>query len=249
MPERWRVAVLDSGLSDPKAAPVASRAAVAACRFIDTGEEVVAAPAIRDPIGHGTAVAGVICSELTGSSDERAVVRHSPTSMELLVAQVLDHRGVATAAGLAAAIRWSLGEGANLIHMSLGLRGDRRVLAEAVGLALEGGCVVVASAPARGEVTFPARYPQVIRATGDARCQTGEISALESAQADFGGCPRYGVEGGWGSDRFGGASLGAAHVTRFLVGRISPGDGVTAVRAQLREMARYRGVEMRAGGV
>jgi hypothetical protein len=238
--DRWRVAVLDSGLADPAttrlradtAARVPGPAPVASCRFVDTGREVLKAPAIADPMGHGTAVCQVICG--------------AARPVDLLIGQVLDHRAVATAAALAAAIGWSLDEGADLIHMSLGLRADRPVLAVAVERAVKAGCIVVASAPARGQGTFPAQYPHVIRATGDARCQPEEISALDSAQADFGGCPRHMRRGELvttDSMRCGGASLGAAHLTRILVGRIAPGSEATAVRGQLRAMARYRGIE------
>jgi Subtilase family len=230
--DRWRVVVLDSGLSDPAMQRGLHRITVAASRFVDNGREVLAAPVINDPVGHGTDVSEVICSA------SRAV--------DLLVGQVLDHRGVTTAAAVAAAISWSVNAGADLIHMSLGLREDRDVLAAAVAMAIRAGCIVVASAPARGEGTFPARYPQVIRATGDARCQPGDISELSSAQADFGGCPRRLESGDPGSARFGGASLGAAHLTRFLVDRVAPGSDVTAVRAQLRGLARYHGIETRS---
>lgn len=232
MRDRWRVAVLDSGLADPAKVPGSHRAPVAACRFVDIGREVLKAPAMKDAMGHGTDVSEVICGALR--------------SADLLIGQVLDNQGVATAAVLAAAIVWSLDEGADLIHMSLGLRADRPVLARAVDMAVKAGCIVVASTPARGDGTFPARYPQVIRATGDARCQRDEISALDSTQADFGGCSRHmrrGESPDTDSVRFGGASLGAAHLTRFLVERIEPGSEVTAVRAQLRAMARYRGIE------
>lgn len=245
MRDRWRVAVLDSGLVDSPTPTCLWPMPIASCRFVDNGRKVLTAPAISDPIGHGTRVSEVICS--------------ASCVVELLVGQVLNHRGVATAAAVAAAISWSLDAGADLIHMSLGLREDRDILATAVAIAVKAGCIVVASAPARGEGTFPARYPQVIRATGDARCQREEISELNSAQADFGGCPRYvrPVDpGDWNSRPLdpaesnstcsGGASLGAAHLTRFLVDRVAPGSDVTAVRTELRAMARYHGIERRA---
>ena len=282
MRERWRVAVLDSGLRvvpvrldrtaaggsaaargsaatfDPgvplhRAAPLgaaASRVAtapgdlstlpdpVAACRFIDDGHSVLCSALVPDSLGHGTSVAEVICSG-----------RNTAWRCDLLIGQVLDHRGVTTAAALAAAIDWSVREGADLIHMSLGLREDRQILAEAVAAVVEAGCIIVASTPARGEATHPARYAGVIRATGDARCQWDEISDLHSGQADYGGCPRYALEPA-ASDhanaiRLGGASLGAAHVTRFLAENVAPGLDAAAVRTQLSAMARYTGVENR----
>jgi subtilisin family serine protease len=177
-------------------------------------------------LGHGTSVAEIICGN-----------PNAARGCDLFVGQVLDHRGVTTAGALAAAIHWSVEVGADLIHMSLGLRDDRQTLAEAVAAAVAAGCIIVASTPARGAGTFPARYPDVIRATGDARCHWDEISDLHSSQADFGGCP--------GAMRLGGASLGAAHVTRFLVEHIAPGLGTVAVRVELGKMARYTGIEVR----
>lgn len=228
MRERWRVAVLDSGLGTGQ--PVAS------CRFVDDGRTVLSSAVEPDRFGHGTSVAEVICGRAN--------------RCDLLIGQVLDHRGVTTAAALAAAIDWSVREGVDLIHMSLGLREDRQILAEAVAAAVGAGCIIVASTPARGEGTYPARYPGVIRATGDARCGWDEISDLHSARADFGGCPRHAsVAANLAGPNFGGASLGAAHVTRFLVEHVSPGPDIFRVRAHLCAMARYAGVETRGGRV
>ena len=234
MRERWRVAVLDSGLRGGGRIPEP----LASCRFVDDGREVLRSAVVPDPRGHGTAVAEVIRG--TG------VTAHG---CDLLIGQVLDHRGLTTAAALAAAIDWSVREGANLIHMSLGLREDRQILADAVAAALEAGCIIVASTPARGEGTYPACYEGVIRATGDARCQWNEISDLRSTQADFGGCPRYASDSASPDPvRLGGASLGAAHVTRFLGAHIAPGLEAVAVRTQLRAASRYTGVEDRSRG-
>jgi hypothetical protein len=188
-----------------------------------------------DPVGHGTSVAEVIFGNHSAGHP-----------CELLIGQVLDGRGLTTAAALAAAIDWSVRLGANLIHMSLGLLEDRRSLAEAVAAAANAGCIIVASTPARGPGTYPARYPTVIRATGDARCQCDEISHLHSSQADFGGCPRRAKGLGHApAAGGGGASIGAAHVTRFLIEQVVPGLGAADVRVQLGAKARYTGVERR----
>ncbi len=218
MPDAWRVAVIDSGVAARAGAGPPAWTVADASRFRDDGRQVVTEATVSDPIGHGTAVTEVIAS--TGSP------------VEFLIAQVLDERGRTTPAAVAAALRWSLESGAGLIHMSLGLRDDRHVLAAAIAATVSAGCVVIASAPARGPCTFPASYPKVIRATGDARCNPDEISALGSVQADFGGCPRLG-----------GASLGAAHVTGFIVKHVAPGSEAVRVRSQLIAMARYRGAE------
>lgn len=231
----WRVAVLDSGIADQAAALEPLQMLVASSRFTDVGGEIERSPVLTDERGHGTHVCRVICS--------------TSRALELIIGQVLDHRGVTTPAALAAAIWWVLAEGADLIHMSLGLHADRTILADAVHGAVQAGCIVVASAPARGHCTFPARYPHVIRATGDARCGRDEISALNSGQADFGGCPRYLPERGLtdsDSARCAGASIGAAHVTRFLVERIARGSELATIRSELCTLARHRGPEMKS---
>jgi hypothetical protein len=162
----------------------------------------------------------------------------SSKAVELMIGQVLDEEGVSTPAAVAAAICWAMEARVDLIHMSLGLREDRYVLADAVAGAVRAGCVVIASAPARGGATFPAAYAGVIRATGDARCAEGEISVLGSAQAHFGGCPQYA-----GHPKSGGASIGAANVSGLVVARLVPGSQTETVRAQLTVMALYQGVE------
>jgi hypothetical protein len=235
--------VIDSGLADGALARAAqgdgAGAAVrvgagaggaqttvlAAQRFVDNGHCVSGEPAVSDPIGHGTAVTRLICSS---------------SEVELFIGQVLNEDGVTTPASVAAAIRWATESRVDLIHISLGLREDRRVLADAVAGAVAAGCVVIASAPARGSATFPAAYAGVIRATGDARCAEGELSVPGTAQAHFGGCPRNPA-----NPNSGGASIGAANVSGIVVARLPPGSDTTSVSAQLTAMARYRGAEKR----
>ena len=219
MPEGWNVALIDSGADPPTLG-----AARAACRFVDTRGRVAAHPVVADANGHGARVAGVLLDDAVPAT--------------LLVAQVFDHRRVTTAATVAAAIHWAIAERATLVHMSLGLREDRAVLAAAVAEAAAAGILLVASTPARGTPSFPAAYPGVIRGTGDARCGPAEISALDADRAHFGGCAR--TAGGAG-----GASIGAAHLSRFILRTLAPGDGYDASRRRLAALARFHGPEHR----
>lgn len=221
MPDHWRIALIDSGLNRESAARP-----IAASRFMDTGTGVVMAPIVADAGGHGTRIAAIVLS--------------APAVPDLLLAQVFDHSRATTAAAVAAAVRWALAQRANLIHMSLGLRDDRAALAGAVAQAVASGCLVVASTPARGPTPYPARYPEVIRASGDARCAPDDISALNAAQACFGACP--GIDAG---ARAGGASFAAAHLTRFIVTHVGPGADFAAACARLAPLARFRGIERR----
>ncbi len=222
MPERaWRVAVLDSGIGPlPQHAPHLVR------RFVDEGGQILERTPIDDPIGHGTVVAAIIAS--------------SPRPMELLIAQVLNERGRCTPAALAAAVDWAVASRAELLHCSLGLAHDRAVLRAAMGRAAATGVLVIAAAPARGVATYPASYPGVIQATGDARCGKEEISFLGTAGADFGACPLHRSRSGNVSR---GASVGAAHLSRYIVTHVPVGLPASEMHEALVRFAAFQGPE------
>lgn len=219
---RWKIAIIDSGLA-PRIVPRPMQMR----RFVDEGGNVAELDAIDDPSGHGTVIAGIIAS--------------SPQSIELVIAQVLDQHGRGTAASVAAAIEWAGEQGAQLLHLSLGLREDRPVLRASIEKALAEGRIVVAASPARGATVYPASYPGVIRATGDARCRLHEISWLGTREADFGACSV--VESGDRTSR--GASIGAAYLSRFIVAHVVPGSSPQLTRATLQRLAVFHGRETR----
>jgi subtilisin family serine protease len=136
----WKVAVIDSGL-----APLIRLPARRARRFVDEGDRVIEVAPTDDHAGHGSLIAGIIAS--------------SPRPIELVIAQVLDHQGCGTAAAVAAAVDWAHAEGADLLHLSLGMPQDRPVLRASIGKVVAAGRVVVASSPARGSTAYPAAYP------------------------------------------------------------------------------------------
>jgi hypothetical protein len=208
---RWRVGLVDSGADG---VPL-----VAARRFGGDGGPL---PVVADPTGHGTRVAALLAGH---------------GAPELLLAQVFDSDRPTTAAAVAAAVDWCRAQGAGLVHLSLGLAADRALLAAAIARAVAAGCLIVAATPARGNPVYPAAYPGVIRATGDARCAPGEISRL--AAATFGGCVRPGAAGGRG------ASIGAARVSRALIDSVAAGTRAGAAVQALAARARYDGPERR----
>lgn len=228
----WRVALIDSCGRWP--------GVVESAAFVSEGQQVECRATVEDPSGHGSRIAKLL---LSGEAS-------SETGMELLLAQVFLNAEPASGAAVAAAIDWAVAHRANLIHMSLGLGADRAVLRRATAKAIEAGCVVVASTPARGAAVYPASYPGVIRGSGDARCEPGELSCL--APWWFGGCPRGLSEGAVGGDggstnAAGGASIGAAWVTRAIASRRKY-DTAEAVVAALTAAARYSGPERRGAG-
>lgn len=219
-----RVGLVDSGLDGAWVARTAL-----ACRFTpDADGTVVARPVVADRHGHGSALAAVIAG-------------HAPDA-RLANAQVFDHRAATTAASVAAALDWLRGHGVRLVNLSLGLADDRAVLRSAVAAAVAAGMLLVAASPARGGPVYPAAYPGVLRASGDARCAPGEWSWLGSAQADVGACPLLdGATPRPGTPA--GASVAAAHVTGLLAARFA-GDAAAAA-AWLRDRARWLGPERR----
>lgn len=221
----WRVAVIDSGLDPHSAIRV-----TAVCRFVDAGTRVTRVEPTADPSGHGTTVAMIIAG--------------AARPVEFLIAQVMNAGGRTTAATVATAVHWALAERARLLQLSLGLSHDRSVLALAIEAAVAAGVVVVASIPARGRASYPAQYPGVIRATGDARCGPDEVSSLGTPAADFGACAVCEIRPG---HRARGASIGAAHLARFIVSHIAPAAIPAEVCAELDRLATYRGRERRSG--
>jgi hypothetical protein len=157
-------------------------------------------PATPDRLGHGSAVAAVLRRAAPG-----AALRH---------AQVFTDTPVTSADRVARAVLWLAAE-ADIILLSLGLVADRAVLRAACETALAAGRCLVAAAPARGRAAFPAAYPGVLAATGDARCGWDDLSLLPG--------PASGpVIGAWcasperGGAGMGGASLAAARVAGHL---------------------------------
>jgi hypothetical protein len=222
----WRAGLIDSCGSWPGALDAAA--------FASQGDQVERRATVADPSGHGSRIARLLAGGGAG--------------FELLLGQVFSTTAATSGAAVAAAVDWTVAAGANLIHMSLGLAADRAVLGSAVARAIESGCVIVASTPARGIATYPAAYPGVIRATGDARCARGELSCL--GPWHFGGpttAPATGNAGGQASGDSrggGGASLGAAWVTRTILS--GPQYSTTeALVAALSASARYTGPEQR----
>jgi hypothetical protein len=220
----WRLALIDSCGSWP--------GVIDAAAFATAGEHVERCTTVADPSGHGSRIAQLFVA--------------ANIEFELLLGQVFLSAGPTSGAAVAAAVDWAVAAQANLIHMSLGLAGDRAVLSSAVRRAIDLDCIIVASMPARGAPVYPACYPHVIRGTGDARCAPGELSCL--GPGFFGGCPQFvhgGAEdSGSGARPGGGASIGAAWVTRNILSgpRQMP---ASAVVAALTASARYQGAERR----
>jgi hypothetical protein len=201
-----------------------------AAAFADDGGHVERREPAPDPSGHGSRVAQLLTA--------------GDAAVELLLAQVFLDARPTSAAAVAAAVDWAVAAHADLIHMSLGLAADRGVLSAAVARAVGWGCLIVAAMPARGALAYPAGYTGVIRGTGDARCAPGELSHLGDWL--YGGCPRFEAArpGKTPGAVVGGASIGAAWVTRSILNGPQAPTANGTVQA-LTARALYQGPEGR----
>lgn len=216
------VGIIDSG------GPVSELEGAAA--FDAAGEHTCVLP---DRLGHGTAISETI--------------RRACPSVSIIHAQVFDTRPVTSALRIVAALHWFAEmpeeKRVDIICMSLGLKEDRAFLREVVGCVQRAGILLVASCPARGPPSFPAAYPGVIAATGDARCDWTEISHLHGRL--FGAWSNSPEKGGHG---MAGSSMGAARVAGYLAELIDTEGALTGSLQAITELAQratYRHNERR----
>ena len=109
---------------------------------------------VSDPAGHGTAIAGSIVAArndygITGVAYDA----------QIMVIRVLAEDGVGTQLDIGAGIRYAVANGADIINLSLGGTGSRRV-SSAIQYAEDEGVLVVAAAgnAAENSPDFPAQY-------------------------------------------------------------------------------------------
>jgi subtilisin len=155
-----RVAVLDSGVNahHSHVQPIAG-----GVRFTCLEDGSIACDNdVRDLIGHGTAVAGVIRAKAPGA--------------DLYGVRVFDRELRTYASVVAEAIGWAIEHEMKLVNISLGTEQDkhRDLLQRACNQAAERGLILVAAADPDEEVWFPASLDGVIAVAGDDRCAWDE---------------------------------------------------------------------------
>lgn len=147
-----RVGIIDTGV-DLAHAELAGRI-VGSTRCIGTGGVAARCTgSAQDDGGHGTHVAGIVAAPL----DRTGVAGVAPEA-SLLVVKALDAEGSGEASDVAAGIDWLLGQGANVVNLSLA---ETSSLRRAGGLSLEAaikraaaaGAVVVMAAGNHAETT------------------------------------------------------------------------------------------------
>jgi len=229
MSDAIRVALIDSGLTQSQTARVAQDR-----NFSPDGEGgFPPQAAFPDRLAHGSRIAEIILRQLP--------------DIELVNGQVFTDRLSTTPKTVSAAIDWAVDQGSRIIGMSFGLKEDREILRASCQRALDHNIIIIAAAPARGEVVYPAAYEGIIRFTGDARCSEGEYSALFSRQADFGA---YAWPQGFDRDNVpkgGGASFSVAWgiIAAVAVLRNNPAAIPGDIISGIEENCSYKGRETR----
>jgi subtilisin family serine protease len=192
-----RVAVIDSGWDRRRSEP----------RVLVGGAftaEGAFTPDDHDRLGHGTACI-------------REVLRWAPDA-EILPARVFADEATTTPEALAAAIRWSAGQDARVIGLSLGTRREsaRPVLEAACEAARAAGAILVSAGPNAGPATYPAALLGVIGVWADAGLAPGELR--RRGALDLEGSPgRRAVSPGPGGSSLAAAEV-AGRIARLLAG-------------------------------
>lgn len=170
-----------------------------------------------------------------------ALLAHCPGAR--LTNLVVFGPGLTTSAGCVGAAL-EAARGSALVLCAFGMARRDAALAAAVNRLAATGAAIVAAAPARGGLAYPAAFDGVIAVQGDARCGPGDWSRLDLPHADFGACPALAGRAG-----IGGASVAAAHFAGLVAGRLSGGTDHRDLVEILGRAARYQGRECRTAAM
>jgi subtilisin family serine protease len=194
------VAVVDGGVeaAHPLVGPVARAASFVADPSAPGGAREETDPG-GDPVGHGTACAGVIRSVAPGC--------------ELISARVLGDRLTGQARTFAAGIRWAVAQGARVINCSLssGSPEGKALLHDVADEVHFAGAALVCAANNLPGPTYPTTFAAVISV---AAVEGGGFVANHAPPVDF-GAPGIDVEVAWlggRTIRTTGNSFAAPHV-------------------------------------
>lgn len=165
LPGVLRVGVVDTGVN-PWHSHV--RGAVDGCRLtVGADGRILEDGDFRDPVGHGTAVAGVL--------------REALPRAEIFAVRVFDATLKTYPSLVARGILRAAAEGCTVINLSLAMPpgpGDD-LLGEACRAARDAGCVLVAAGEAGRPGLWPASLPEVVGVVADDALGPGEVRFRE----------------------------------------------------------------------
>jgi thermitase len=146
------IGVMDSGVD--AAHPDLAGAVLEGHNFVDETNDT------SDPLGHGTAVAGILAARANNSVGSAGVCWRC----RLLPLRVLRPEGFAYKLTMARALDWAVDQGVAVVNVSLYGENRNGVLHDAIHRARAAGVVVVTAAGNEGWETreYPAAYPDAI---------------------------------------------------------------------------------------
>jgi hypothetical protein len=221
------IALIDSGIN--AAHSHVGNVAGGVSLSLDSNDDLVVTDDFSDEIGHGTAIAGVICAGSQLARLHAVKIFHD----ELKAATPL----------LLAALEWAVEKGMKMIHLSLGTERaeDEETLSTVCRIAHERDIIIVASARSHDDTVLPAALDSVIGVCWDKGCNEDFLIYYSDAPIEFGayGLPRP-LPGMPQEMNFRGHSFAAARVTARAAKLLedNPGGGVGWVRQELAQSAR-----------
>ncbi len=132
---------------------------------------------VRDDLGHGTFVSGVVAAN--GTSGMVGVAR----GVTIMPVKVLDCTGGGSSLSLAQGMLYAVKNGASLLNVSLGGPVDSRYILEAVRIARDqyGVLLVAATGNTGGDVAYPAHYPEVLAVGAESGTHPGQRASFSGA--------------------------------------------------------------------
>ena len=149
------------------------------CAFIIDPAAGCASPTngdVRDDLGHGTFVSGIVAANGSGMV---GVAR----GVTIMPVKVLDCTGGGSSFAFAQGILYAVKNGASLLNVSLGGPTDSAYIREAIRIARDkyGVLLVAATGNTAGPVAYPARYPEVLAVGAESADHPGQRAAFSGA--------------------------------------------------------------------
>jgi serine protease len=149
------VAVVDTGVAYEDYAGFVQAPDLAGVPFVPGYDFANEDEHANDDQGHGTHVAGTIAQSTNNSLGVAGVA----FGCSIMPVKVLNSAGTGTVFNVARGIYFAVENGAAIINMSLGSRGDSKTLKDAVAAAYEKGVTCVCAAGNDGAFGSPISYP------------------------------------------------------------------------------------------